>query len=294
MTLEITTQQATIKRALIDIVGRGTGIQQGTSQIDTVTVDLAQNNVTYTVTINTVSIIFLSDADATIAEIRDGLIAAADASDAFSAIVTNAANGSDAIDFTAVVLGGKLTTTVTDDGTGSGLSFAVSQAAVSSRIAWGNQDFERVINTDDTEAFATIGIINDGVDFGLDEIKRDFDVGTNMQSERTEGIRRMTVSINTFTFPFNSLDTPDAIDRLRNFLTFIHTREALNITSTANVSIIDNNGIRDISELLGEQWETRGVVDIVLLYVVGTLETDSDFVETVEPIAQSDSTLVVG
>ena len=61
----------------------------------------------------------------------------------------------------------------------------------------------------------------------------------------------------------------------------------------ANATILDHRPARDLSALLGERWEARSAIDLVVLYVVGTLEDDTEFVETVGPITEANGTLIV-
>ena len=301
MSFSITTNTLGIKQALISLVGLGTGIDAGVPQTDTVTIDIAEALVQYDITLTvkdidgnvlaTHTISFTAGAAPTLEEIRDGLIASAVASDDFSAVATVKANSTDKIDLTAVLLGDALNTAVADDGSGSAISVALKTAFTNGSVLWGEQDEERIALDTDFEAFAQLVPTSDGLTFGDDEIKRDFVVGK--QERRTEGWRQMNLTVDVFTRRVVSLATKDARDLLRDFGTMIPTQQALAITKAGRISILSHSAVRNQSALLGEQWETRASMDLVLLYVVGTLETDSPFVETVGPITEADGTLIV-
>ncbi len=98
------------------------------AQIDIVTIDTAQNTVTYTATINGTAFDFLSDADATDLEIADGLVTAINLG---SEPVTATDNVDGTFDLDSDVEGDAFTLALSDDGTGSGMSSVNSIANVS-------------------------------------------------------------------------------------------------------------------------------------------------------------------
>lgn len=293
MALQIITNHEAIKRALLEFVGTATGIRVGQPQIDTVTIDAAEDNVKYTITVNSVSIDFTSDATATIAEIQVGLIAAANASTAFSALVDTVPNGADMIRLTAVKLGGQISTAVADDGTGTAMSFALTATATPGRVAWLEDDFARPAIPDDADAYATVKLNSRGQTFGLDQVDGKFEGAGPTFTQRTAGYRQASMSVNVYTQPSDTLDVRNAMDRLEDLTTMMSVPAVFEALAAANVSLLDHEPIRDLSTLVGERWETRGQVDIIVLYAVGTEDDTAGWVDTVDGVTQADGTLVV-
>lgn len=307
MSLTFTTEHAALERAMIRFVGIGTGIEPGTPQIDTVTIDAAEANVKYDITVsdldiddnpvNTETISFTASATPTIAEIRDGLIAAAIADAAFSALVTTALSDVDALTLTAIPLAGRITTIVADDGSGSAMSIATTTVAADSLIFWLEQEDERPPLPDDTKAFAQLIPTSRGGSFGIDEVTRDFIPGQtkpeDRQETRTEGLRRMSLSVEVFTRTGQTADALDAHRRVENLLTLANAPIIFQFMNDASVSIVNHEPARNLDAIVGEEWEARALADLVLLYPVGTLDTDTEFVETIISPTEADGTFIV-
>lgn len=303
MAIEVTTADVAIKQALIKVVGLGTGIEPGVPQTDVVKIDAAEANVTYEIeleerdvnnnVLTTATIIFTAPGAPTIAEIRDGLIALAISNTTFARLATAVANSTDEIVLTEIILGEPLNTAVTDDGSGSAISFALLTSPVDGKILWLENDDERIENTIDGDAFAQLLPTSDGQSFGIDETKLDFNSGTGKQDRRVEGPRQMNLSVEIFTRNSKSLRTKDAHDIARDLTNIFANPAAIAITRVAGVVIRDHSPVRRLSSLLGPKWEARAGIDLVISYVVGTLETDTSFVETVSPITEADGTLII-
>lgn len=119
------------------------------AQIDIVTIDAAQNTVTYTATINGTAFDFLSDADATDLEIADGLVTAINLG---SEPVTATDNVDGTFDLDSDVEGDAFTLALSDDGTGSGMSSvnSIENVSVATELAdfvQVNDDWYFLINT---------------------------------------------------------------------------------------------------------------------------------------------------
>ncbi len=302
MAFTFTTEHAALERALIRFVGIGTGIEPGTPQADTVTILAAEANVKYDITVgdldvdnNPVSaetISFTASAAPTIAEIQDGLRDAAIADAAFSALVTTALSGVDGLTFTAIPLAGRIDTTVADDGSGSAMSVATTTVAIDGRILWLEQDAERPELPADGDAFALLSPVSRGGSFGIDEVRQEFIVAEDRQETRTEGLRRMGFSVAAFTRIGATPDAPNAHIRIENLLTLVDAPIVFQFMNDASTSIIDHEAARNLDAIVGEQWEARALADLVVLYPVGTLETDADRLETVNDISEADGTLI--
>ena len=143
--------------------------------------------------------------------------------------------------------------------------------------------------------YATIQVIADNIKTGDDDIRPEYDGGTPALKYRTVGLREMTVQINIYTVPAESVSDIEAADRLNQALILLDHPSLVQQFNDANISILGHTPIIRLDEQLGERWERRASSDLRIGYTAESIDDGSfgNWVESVQIPSTNNGNLMV-
>jgi len=131
--------------------------------------------------------------------------------------------------------------------------------------------------------YATIQVIADNIKTGDDDVRQEFDDQVPMLKYRTVGLREMTVQVQIYSEPSESVSDIEAADRLNYALMSLDHPSIVQEFNDANMSILGHTPLIRLDEQLGERWERRAASDLRILYTAESVD-DGSFGEWTESV----------
>ena len=159
-------------------------------------------------------------------------------------------------------------------------------------IIWLNQEISRP-----SKPYAGILITNRGVKTGEDDVIQSFDDPSQKIQRLNAGPRQLNVQVEVYTDPATEANDSEADEILENMLLALETEEVRDLFRTAKIGFLrQDGGINRLDEQLGERWERRAQVDIVITYsgeIFDDGATSGNWIETVEIPTEENGNLII-